>query len=63
MIATAREICVCGAIIRLEMSDVPIGYRLTEWRKEHRHEMNETRSVGEVSVTKPWDFAGGKDAT
>lgn len=52
--ASARETCVCGATIRLEISENYVGTRLTDWRKEHRHEMSVTKRVGDVSVIKPW---------
>lgn len=53
--AMAKEICSCGANILIDnLPDVSVGYRLSEWRKEHRHEMSITKSVGEVSVTRPW---------
>lgn len=54
MMASARETCACGATIRIEMPESYIGTRLSDWRKEHRHEMSETKRVGNVSVTRPW---------
>lgn len=49
--ATARETCACGATIRIEEVDyMALGSWLTEWRKDHRHEMSVAKTVGDVSM-------------
>ena len=51
----ADETCACGASIHIECeNDMYLGYRLAEWRKGHQHWPMETKTVGNVSVSKPW---------
>ena len=51
---SAFETCGCGATIRTESryaSDIAI--RLRDWREGHKHWPMETKTVGNISISKP----------
>lgn len=50
----AFETCACGATIKVAAKwATEVRDRLKEWREGHKHWPQETRTVGDVSVSRP----------